>query len=142
MKFLDKKIIFAVLVLLVIAVVLIQHYKVSTLCTFNSTWNFDCSNRLALFRDISLYLSFLTAPVVLTLPFKNYVFESWKKFAKWVVPALLVITVLLVSIDTGGGIGSLIEQMMIFYGIVGLYLLYLLASLIIIFRAWWKGRVK
>jgi hypothetical protein len=84
-------------------------------------------------------LSAVTPFLLITLPFPVAVFESWKKFAIWAVPIMVVLTSLIVLGGEGGsyinfGVGPFL--LMILYG------LYCFVSLIVIILAALKTRKK
>lgn len=93
------------------------------------------------FASASFFIS--TFPLwLLSLPFKVQVFETWKKFATWAVPVLIILLSWLSSIDTGGGWGpeAAVRGAMLLSVIIVLTGAYFLISLVIISVTWWKSR--
>ena len=97
------------------------------------------SSVVSIFFNIATYLALVILPSLFALPLASTVFEAWKRFAVWAVPAMLAITALLILGGEGNayfsfGFGPFI--LMILYG------LYFLVSLVIIIIAAVKARKR
>jgi|SRR3989344_3242427 len=139
MKWLTKKRVSVFFSLLALGVVVIWNFNINNVCSVNGALSISCSEvfGVLLYTLIALTLSFI--PSLLTLPLASAVFEAWKRFAVWAVPAMLAITALLIFGGEGNayfsfGLGPFI--LMILYG------LYFLVSLIIIITVALKERKK
>ncbi len=91
-------------------------------------------------KDTLGYLWLIAALTVIPmwlilLPIKHQVFDVWKYFAVVAVPIIAIIGIWIINYNWSDWLGI---AGALYLGL--LYLLYLLASLAIIFRAWWKGR--
>lgn len=96
-----------------------------------------CESTLFLIGVVSKYAIIpLLAPVILTVPFSLKVFNSWKRFAIFAAPAVVVLS-LLVDYYWGGGnrIGAGVYAALI---IIALYVLYFTTSIGIIAWAAWR----
>lgn len=139
MKFLTKKSILGTFMLavsmFVIAAVLQETCSMETKSFCKQNWS-----NLAVVGRISSLTFLLLAPHLLTLPLDGLVFHAWKKFAIWAAPVVFTVVTALSFVETGGGIGGMVEQRMLATGIIGLYVVYVIASLAIIGTSWWKSR--
>ncbi|MEX2340935.1 MAG: hypothetical protein WD605_01295 [Candidatus Paceibacterota bacterium] len=142
MKFLTKWSLLSLLIVSAAGFLSLHILGVYELCTENGVRSWECTEYLGNIKTYLLFLALYLLPLIITLPFRPVVFEAWKKFAVWAVPILVIITIALASIETSSGIGGGVEQMMILYAIIGLYVLYLITSLIIIARTWLRNRSK
>ncbi len=132
MKFLTKKIVSFSFSLFISIYTFLQWYRVSKLCIFENIQNYQCMNIFFNIKIFSFYITLLVLPALLTLPFRQTLFESWKRFAVFAVPVILALTALLMLGDEGDpyislGFGPFI--LMVLYG------LYFFISLIIIIVA-------
>ncbi len=78
----------------------------SDACYHNSVcWSFvgaaDMLGMILFFPTLLLMFS------IIIYPLHPLVFNRWKKFALWSVPVVVIFTLLLASIDTGGGLFDL-----------------------------------
>jgi hypothetical protein len=138
MKFLTPKNIALLVFALSVIVIFASQYSLRNICPPNVIGDF-CGDFFYILRSLGNILAYLLVPVLLMLPFSLTVFESWKKFALWAVPIMLVLTGLLVLGGEGSsyfsfGFGPFILTL--------LYGAYFLASLIIIVLAILKERKK
>lgn len=74
---------------------------------------------------------------LILLPIKYQVFDVWKRFAVVAVPVTAMTGIWIINHNWSDWLGIADA---FYLGL--LYLLYSLVSLVIIFRAWWKGRVS
>lgn len=140
MKFLTKKTSLLFFVLFALSFIFLQTVKVSQICTENGVRDWTCTEYLGIFKALLLYASVLILPLFITLPLKSSVFEAWKKFAVWAVPSVIFVVTAISFVETGGGIGGMVEQRMLAAAIIGLYVAYTIASVVIISVAWSKSR--
>lgn len=142
MQYITKKLTFALFLLTVITVMVMQHFTVSNLCTFNEILDRSCMHNLASLRDLLLYLGLILVPVVATLPLKQSIFEAWKRFAIWAGPVTAFLSAWVLNLPSGGGMGvgsAAGAFLTIALTILGLYYV---ASLVIIVRAWNFNKAK
>lgn len=140
MKFFTKKNYLILFSLFTVSLFFLQTVGVSQICTGDGVRNWTCTEYLGVFKTLLLYGVALLSPIVVLLLFNSKVFEAWKKFAIWAVPVILVMVTALSSVETGGGIGGMVEQRMLAAAIIGLYAGYMIASVAIIGTSWWKSR--
>ena len=77
---------------------------------------------------------------LITYPLHKNIFTRWKRFAIWATPVVVTLSIIIANIDTGGGIGGLIEGQMVLFTLFALHILYFITSLAVIALAWWKER--
>ena len=137
MRFLSKRNVF--LFSLLFGGVLGSLIVIQETCDYDALgWCWKSWTEIGLIGQIIFWPSILTFLFSLViLPLASAVFEAWKRFAVWAVPAMLAITALLIFGGEGNayfsfGFGPFI--LMILYG------LYFLVSLAIIIVAAWRGQ--
>lgn len=119
MKFVTKKNTVLVLVIVLLIYTGIQLYAFNLICTSDGVYNYDCGKLFFSLKFFSLYIGILLFPSVFTLPFPIIVFERWKRFAKWAVPVVVILTLILTLSKEGGAFFS--------YGFSGFFLVILYA---------------
>lgn len=134
MKFITKKNTLLFFIVLAFVAGVLLSIDISEVCTFKDVRNVGCSHLLSnvafvLFGVVTLFL-----PFFLTLSAKIEIFKSWSSFAVWSIPAVSILTYVIVNFD----FRSFIDIRPILY-LVLLYSAYFFISLIIIFRAWRSG---
>jgi hypothetical protein len=136
-NYLNKKIVFSVLLLAAAAFSFSQWYAFDYICITNDVYSYACGDVFYFTKMFASTIFYLFLPALLTLPLPKSVFENWRKFAIWAVPILFVVFLLSLFVDEGNGYYS--------FGFTGfallvLYVLYALVSLGIIIvsaiRAW------
>ncbi len=105
MTYLTKKIFASIFLLAGSSFVLLQLYKVSRLCTVEGTTYYSCLDIAANVKIISFYLTLLLLPLVFLIPFRHSLFETWKRFAVFTIPPILVATYFIGQMSSGGGVG-------------------------------------
>lgn len=105
MNFLSKKIFFSTFVVSVGLYAFLQWYRISRLCTINGSYHLKCSDIFFYTKMLSAYLAILLLPFFLTLFFAPSVFGTWRKFAAWAIPIVLILTFTISRMSDGGGVG-------------------------------------
>lgn len=126
---------------LVLVVVILWVSPINKICGSDINSNI-CESTLFFIGVVSKYAVIpLLAPVILTVPFSLKVFNTWKRFAVFAAPAVVVLS-LLVDYFWGGGhrIGAGVYAALV---IIVLYVLYFATSIgIIAWAAWHEHKVK
>lgn len=105
MNWLNKKTTFAILISAAALHVFIQWYKVSNLCTFDKVYDRLCADFFVSIKNLAFFFVILLLPWLLTLPFRAAIFDTWKKFAVFTIPPILVATYFIGQMSSGGGVG-------------------------------------
>lgn len=108
-------------------------------CVSEAGRDIMCSRFLTAITGHSFYFFTLLIPAILIAPLPSSVFDRWRTFALPAIPIVTLLTVYIMQMSGGGGVGVVgVHPGLIYLPL--LYGAYFLISLGIIAWAWWKSR--
>ncbi len=111
------------------------------ICRSEGVFSALCNQTTAATLAHSLYFFVLLVPAILIAPLASSVFNHWRIFALPAIPIVTILTIYIMQMSDGGGVGVVgIHPGLLYLALI--YILYFLASFVIIGWAWWKTRKR